>query len=113
AATRCLEEARAQLSRCDNAVEDAPDPLGDCAVLVGTRPVGDTCVDFDCEASAFCDLSGTCVALAQKGESCAAAQCAEGLVCLSDQTCELPLDLDGVCEVNSQCQSLECTDGYC
>ncbi|HEY8088867.1 MAG TPA: hypothetical protein VIF09_13500 [Polyangiaceae bacterium] len=71
------------------------------------------CASLDCRkpTGSYC---GTCVTPAQAGKSCASADCAAGLQCMSDSVCRALAAQGASCSATQHCQfPLVCKSGTC
>jgi hypothetical protein len=71
------------------------------------------CASLDCRkpTGSYC---GTCVTPAQAGQSCKSADCAPGLLCMSDSVCRALAAQGATCTATQHCQfPLVCKSGTC
>jgi hypothetical protein len=82
---------------------------GQC-VRLGSR--GDSCATTPCDYSLVC-VDNTCQPYPSAGEPCRARQCGTGLVCGSADTCLVRVDAGDVCSETSQCPWSTVCAGTC
>ncbi len=115
AGAACIDAAKAAEADCSATLADQPI---ECAeALVGTLALNAACDGGNpaCAPNLFCSASqagsGTCMATAASGQSCAATPCGSGLACLPTMQCGAPLANGEACMLPEQCSSGLCDFG--
>ena len=116
--TACGVAPQCSGALCDTknstAIPNSEVVCGKCASYLAVGAQCGTTGGGSCDSSTSSCTNGTCVALAQQGQSCATAECTGGLLCDPQaKTCQ-PLPTKGAACPSFECQApYRCVSGTC